>query len=32
MKGLLEKDFVTLEKGIYSVCDIFMDYWIQSMY
>ena len=32
MKGLLEKDFVTLEKGIYSVYDIFMDYWIQRMY
>lgn len=32
MKGLLEKDFVTLEKGVYSVYDIFMDYWIQRMY
>lgn len=32
MKGLLEKDFVTLEKGVYSVYDIFMDYWLQRMY
>lgn len=32
MKGLLEKDFVTLEKGVYSVYDIFMDYWIQRIY
>ena len=32
MKGLLEKDFVTFEKGVYSVYDIFMDYWIQRMY
>lgn len=32
MKGLLEKDFVTLEKGVYSVYDIFLDYWIQRMY
>ena len=32
MKGLLEKDFVTLEKGVYLVYDIFMDYWIQRMY
>jgi len=32
MKGLLEKDFVTLEKGIYSVYDIFMDYWLQRIY
>ncbi|MBO7459135.1 MAG: ATP-binding protein [Paludibacteraceae bacterium] len=32
MRGLLEKDFVTLEKGIYSVYDIFFDYWIQRVY
>jgi len=32
MKGLLEKDFVTLEKGVYSVYDIFMDYWMQKNY
>jgi hypothetical protein len=32
MRGLLEKDFVTLEKGMYSVYDIFMDYWIQRMF
>ena len=32
MKGLLEKDFVTFENGVYSVYDIFLDYWIQRMY
>ena len=32
MKGLLEKDFVTQEKGVYSVYDIFFDYWIQRVY
>lgn len=32
MKGLLEKDFVTLEKGEYSVYDIFLDYRVQRMY
>ena len=32
MKGLLEKDFVTVEKGVYSVYDIFMDYWMERMY
>ena len=32
MRGLLEKDFVTIEKGIYSVYDIFMDYWLQRIY
>lgn len=32
MKGLLEKDFVTLEKGVYSIYDIFLDYWLQRMY
>ena len=31
MRGLLEKDFVTQEKGIYSVYDIFMDYWMQQI-
>lgn len=30
MRGLLEKDFVTLEQGIYSVYDLFMAYWLQS--
>lgn len=30
MRGLLEKDFVTLEQGIYSVYDLFMGYWLQS--
>ncbi len=29
MRGLLEKDLVTCEKGIYSVYDIFLAYWIQ---
>lgn len=32
MRGLLEKDFVTMEKGVYSVYDIFMDYWLQRVY
>ena len=32
MRGLLEKDFVTIEKGIYSVYDIFFAYWLQSTY
>lgn len=30
MRGLLEKDFVTLEQGIYSVYDLFMAYWLRS--
>lgn len=30
MRGLLEKDFVTFEQGIYSVYDLFMGYWLQS--
>lgn len=29
VKGLLEKDFVTNEKGVYSVYDLFLGYWIQ---
>ena len=32
MRGLLEKDFVTLEQGVYSVYDIFMSYWLQREY
>lgn len=32
IRGLLEKDFVTLEQGIYSVYDIFMSYWLQREY
>ena len=32
MRGLLEKDFLTSEKGIYSVYDIFFAYWLQSTY
>lgn len=32
MRGLLEKDFVTSEKGIYSVYDIFFAYWLQNTY
>ncbi|MBR1808483.1 MAG: ATP-binding protein [Paludibacteraceae bacterium] len=32
MRGLLEKDFVTTEKGIYSVYDIFFAYWLQNTY
>lgn len=30
MRGLLEKDFVTFEQGIYSVYDLFMAYWLRS--
>lgn len=29
VKGLLEKDFLTYEKGLYSVYDIFLEYWIK---
>ena len=32
MRGLLEKDFVTLDKGVYSVYDLFMAYWLQQAY
>lgn len=32
MRGLLDKDFVTLEKGLYSVYDLFMAYWLQQEY
>ena len=32
MRGLLEKDFVTYEKGIYSVYDIFFAYRLQNTY
>ena len=30
VRGLLEKDFVTYEKGTYSVYDLFLAYWIQK--
>lgn len=29
VKGLLEKDFITLEQGVYTVYDIFLGYWMQ---
>lgn len=29
VKGLLEKDFITYEKGRYTVYDIFLGYWLQ---
>lgn len=32
LRGLLEKDFVTLEQGIYTVYDIFMAVWLQRHY
>ena len=32
MRGLLDKDFVTLEKGVYSVYDLFMGYWLEREY
>lgn len=31
VKGLLEKDFVTFEQGMYSVYDLFLAYWIKYM-
>ncbi len=30
VKGLLDKDFVTYERGIYSVYDLFLGYWIRK--
>lgn len=32
MRGLLDKDFVTLEKGVYSVYDLFLGYWLEREY
>lgn len=32
LRGLLEKDFVTLEQGVYTVYDIFMAHWLQTKY
>jgi len=32
IKGLLEKDFVTYERGTYYVYDLFLAYWIQREY
>jgi hypothetical protein len=32
LRGLLDKDFVTLEQGEYSVYDIFMAYWLKTRY
>lgn len=29
VKGLLEKDFITMEQGTYSVYDLFLAYWIK---
>jgi len=29
VRGLLEKDYITLFHGVYSVYDLFLDYWIQ---
>lgn len=31
VKGLLEKDFVTQEQGVYTVYDLFLAYWIKHM-
>lgn len=30
VKGLLEKDYITLEQGVYKVYDLFLAYWIRS--
>jgi hypothetical protein len=32
LRGLLEKDFVTLEQGVYSVYDLFMSHWLRTRY
>jgi len=32
IRGLLDKDFVTMEQGIYSVYDLFLEYWIRRHY
>lgn len=32
MKGLLEKDFVTVEQGVYSVYDLFLAEWLRRRY
>ena len=32
LRGLLEKDFVTLEQGTYVVYDTFMAYWLKCQY
>lgn len=29
VKGLLEKDYITLEQGVYTVYDLFLAYWIR---
>lgn len=29
IKGLLEKDFITMELGVYSVCDRFFETWLK---
>lgn len=31
VKGLLEKDFVSQEQGVYTVYDLFLAYWIKHM-
>ena len=30
VRGLLEKDFITCEMGVYSVYDIFLAYWLKN--
>lgn len=32
LKGLLEKDFITQELGVYSVYDLFLSIWLQKNY
>ena len=29
VRGLLEKDYITLEQGVYTVYDLFLAYWIR---
>ena len=32
LKGLLEKDFVTQEKGVYQIYDRFLGIWLKENY
>lgn len=32
IRGLLDKDFVTMEQGIYSIYNLFLEYWIKRCY
>lgn len=32
VRGLLEKDYITLERGCYSIYDLFLGYWLKNNY